>query len=513
MAKMQQRRAGLIAGFVLFLACSLLPAPSDAAPDLAWRDLSNRIASLAEGLKTDRSTGAEKLFGALVGEGLLPAPRRFDQEDSLDTDRWAGLPKARAEVSNFRLVLAILSQSYGNKDNLDVTMAQGDRGFDTLLFREGEVTLDDIRAAMRSSGQDPEFSQGAPVLRRPVVLWEDTILRLTPADNLRFSRPDGAFIISLGRVEIEGSDLSVTGGENPHAPEFVPFLTVAGGGSLKMVGARVNGLGFGKTPKFSGVSVAGHTLMPPLGNTVIADTEFNDVFTLSIAGRNDARITGNTFEDMRHNALGLAGAPGTEISGNLFFGSAPTNAIRVLDNSDDTKVFGNILLSGERAGILVQGRSDRVAVTDNVVWRRGGSAIKFLKTECSLAAGNLVLDTSQKGIEVRKSNGSTVRNNTIVGSLSAGVWISAQPAGAVTHVTDNSFFGNSAGVSTAVGAQVVLAGNDLRKQFPRLLDGDIALQTRAILTDLTGQQPVTITASGTGPATAPLDLCNERRRP
>ena len=88
----------------------------------------------------------------------------------------------------------------------------------------------------------------------------------------------------------------------------------------------------------------------------------------------------------------------------------------------------------------------------------------------------------------------------IAGNKSAAVWVSAQPSGSVTYVTSNLMKGNGAGISTASGGDVALFDNDMKRQMPRLLDGDVTLQFRNIIKDLEGKSPVLLNARGTWPA-------------
>ena len=471
-------------------------ATANAAPQASLDTLRSQLtaldSSLSQGPATDRT-----LTEILSQHGLdnlsEAAPPRLSAHPDPRHRVFAG--PAAVEVVDFRIALAILAQSYDGKDNGDVILAQGDRGSQALSFRGGVVTLNDIRSAAARLSR----ASGTQALTIPVVLWEDTLLRLVPGDDLVLSRAHGAFVMSFGRVEITGASLSVTEDANPLSSEFVPFLTVGGGGSLALRDSRVSGLGFGWTEKFSGLSVVSHPFMPSLGPSVIEGNVIEDIVTLVLSGTSDAHVTGNQFHNVRDNALRLTRAPRAQVAGNLFHGEAPTNAIRLLDRSNDAHLAGNVFLGGTRAAILVRGGSDRVQVAGNLLWRRDGAAIKFLNTACGRASGNIALDGRQKGIEVRKSPGTVLSGNTIGGVHSSGIWISDQPDGAVTRLSDNVLVRNGSGLATATAARIVLDGNDLSQQLPRLVDGDLNPQNAVLIADLRGQTPLTLTAGGTGP--------------
>lgn len=510
----QKLIAAFLAAFV-FCASLLVPGPVRAAPDLALIQLNDRLTELSKLLNFDAAARGLPLAQLLVRTGLsgltdeLPLPgSQAANVAPVITPR--PIAAATANVETFRTALALLTQVHGGQDNLDVLLAHPEGQTDALTFRSGEVTLDLIRQSLRDLGLQSDKRPGQDILRVPVILWEDTKLRLGPHDRLQLSRTDGAFVISFGRVEIDRSHIAATGGANAGSKDFVPFVSVAGGGSAFVQGATFDGLGFGNTPKFSGLSVIAHPLMPPTGATRITDSHFENLVTVSITGSDGSVLIGNRFYNMRNNALLLSTATKAQVQGNLFFGDGPTNAVRVLAGSDDAVVKGNVLLEGDRSGILVQGQSNRVEVSGNIIWRRSGGAIKLSRTRCGVVRHNVILNSRQKGIDIRTSDDTTIHANTISGSRSAGIWVSAQPQEAVTFVTGNILRGNDAGLSTATGAKLLLAGNDFSNQFPRLIDGDITLQNQAIVKDLSGKVPMLMTASETvSPSSLAAPDCSE----
>ncbi|GIT89605.1 hypothetical protein JANAI62_09100 [Jannaschia pagri] len=401
------------------------------------------------------------------------------------------LPLARPSMFNLRLALAMLSQGRPRQDDERIRLAQGDKGDQVLSLSGGQVTLAVIQQALANMGlqQDP---QGP--LRVPVILAEDTVLTLNPGDMLEMSRPDGAFVLSFGRVEIEGATIRSVGPENEIITSFAPFLAVAGSGALRMRQATIEGLGFGDTAKFGGISVLGHVLRPMSDPTEITDNTFTDVTSLAITGVREALVSGNRFGDMRGGAVRLYNSPKSHVTGNLFYGAASTNAIRILDRSHEAVLSGNVLLAGERAGIVVR-RSNAADIRGNVVWGRDGAGVKLQETECSLVARNQVLDSRQKGVEIRSSAATTVRSNVIAGNRSAGVWISAQSRDALTEVTSNRLLGNGSGIVGATAATVALDGNDMTAQLPRLSDGDLTEAALLLARDLTGATPLTLTGA------------------
>ncbi len=451
-----------------------------------------------------RDTAAKPVtgFGGAGGLFSLQAARGTKDETS---------PKATkapvdVSVANFRVMLAGLAQIYSAQNNQLLINAQGARGAQALSVRSGTVTLADLQSFSAANGMAPRADG---TLTAPVVLWPDATLVLTHGERLALARDTGAFIMSMGRLEIKGALIESVGAENAAEPTFTPFITVVGGGSLHMEGTTLRGMGFGRTMKFAGLTIAGNPLISGDQEIILKDNLFDALKTVSIAGVSNARITGNTFQNAGSAGLNLLGTPDAEVRENLFRGASPTNAIRVQFGSDRAVVKDNVFLKGGRVAILIDRGSNHVSVNGNLVWKRDGAGIKFLGTQCGHAQGNILIDNAQKGIEVRKSNGTVVQGNVIAGNQSAGVWVSAQAEGAQTSVHGNRFEGNGAGLSSATGAEIWIEGNNFKRQLPKLLDGDIASLTNALVRDLAGSGPLLFSRGQSVAQTALAPMCGD----
>lgn len=433
-----------------------------------------------------RSQAVSSSAAAILTPAPEPAPtfgalKPFGQPDPQSES--TRIAPQDVDTTNFRIMLAALSQTYTAGNTTAVVEAQGPRAPIAVSVRSGTVTLTDIQSYAAAFGFPP-LEDGT--LTAPVVIWPGATLRLTPDDRLALARDTGAFILAMGTLDINGATIEVTGAENAYVPSFVPFVTVAGGGSLIIKNARIRDLGFGQTAKFSGLSFAGNPLQHSKGAVSITNSLFDGIKTLSLAGVTGASVSGNTFINARDNALELINAPQARVTNNLFAGKSDSNAIRVDKGSSEAALSRNMFLSGKRVAILVTGRSDHVQVTENLIWNRDGAGVKFLLTRCGLAQGNVIIDNHQKGVEVRKSNGTVVDRNLIAGNGSAGIWVSAQQPDGRTSLSANVLVGNGSGLSAATGAEIFMKGNSFARQLPRLLDGDIARLTHNVATDLQG---------------------------
>jgi len=169
-----------------------------------------------------------------------------------------------------------------------------------------------------------------------------------------------------------------------------------------------------------------------------------------------------------------------------------TNAVRLEDGSANGVIAGNIVLEGERAGILVREHRTGAVVANNVIWDRTGGGITVLGADYGLVQGNLVIANGQKGIEVRDALGAQDLGNTIVSNDSAGLWVSNQPPGTQTVVEDNVIAFNGAGVAGANTGRILMHGNDFSRRYQQFLAGDLALQTEVVARQMNGAVPYVI---------------------
>ena len=487
--------------FCAVMAAVLMPALAGAAPAVDTKELRAKLRLVNERaaltgmdvpeLLAELGLRARPIQSGQSAQSFNNAGGLFSQQKVQEVTPQAVSPLGAHAVgvstTNFRLMLATLSQTYTGQNNLSVITAQGARGAQAVSVRGGQVSLADLQSLSAAQGMPPRLDG---TLTAPVVLWEDATLVLRPGERLALARDTGAFLMSMGHIEAKGAVIESAGPENPHEKGFAPFVTVLGTGSITVENSTLRGLGFGRTAKFGGLTVAGNPLMRSGGQVILRDSLFDGMRMVTVAGVPDAVITGNTFQDAKGAALSIQSAQGAVVRENLFRGKAPTNAIRVELGSSMIDISQNVFLAGDRVAMLVDGGSYGVVVRDNIVWKRNGAGLKFLNTRCSRAEGNILIDNMQKGIEVRKSNGTVVQGNLLAGNHSSGVWVSAQRDGARTLVQNNIFDGNGSGLSAATGAEIWVVHNNFRGQLPKLLDGDISLLTGALVRDLGGAVPL-----------------------
>ncbi|MFT5341307.1 MAG: poly(beta-D-mannuronate) C5 epimerase [Paracoccaceae bacterium] len=397
---------------------------------------------------------------------------------------------------DIRLGMTILTQSYGASENKIVLEAQGEVGRQALTLMSGEATLTDIRRLLQSTRLQYVHGQGPLTLDVPLIIWKGAQLRLLPGETLSLNRTTGAIILNFGHIQVDRATIISVGEENPHNEKFRPFVVTSGGGSAQLDQARIIGLGFGHLPKFSGFSVMLTALFPTQYPTQIFDSLFQDVVSLATSGTSDVTIQGNIFRDMRGSAVTMTRSRHARVISNLFTGRSQTNAIRIEHGSVGAVIAGNVILNGDRAGVVIRHNSHHSLVLRNIIWAREGGGILLSHSECSRVISNLVMDNGQKGIEVRSSKESLIEANIVVSNHSAGIWVSAQENGTQTFVTANILGANGTGIASATGATIVLEKNDFTAQFPQFLGGDLALQSRHIAQNIDGHEKVILTSAG-----------------
>jgi len=421
----------------------------------------------------------------------------------------SAINKVDAQPMNMRLALTMLSQSYGGEDNLAVVNAQSQPDLLALSIQKGRVTLDDVRKLLVAFKLQEVTPEAGLTLKVPLVIWKDATLILRPGEVLQMSRTDGAFLVSFGHLDVQGATMIMTGTNSPGSHNFQPFVIVADAGTLQMSGARIANLGFGETPKFSGFAILRGASRGTDRKSWIENSRMEGLDSLTLSGADNLVIRGNHFRDNRSAAVVVSRSKGVSVLSNLFSGRMSTNAIRMEDGSSRGWVSGNLVMSGDRAGIIVRKESHSVTISDNIVWGRKGSGVSVAASDCVVLENNVLLRSGQKGIEVRDSQQTRISHNQIAHNHNAGVWVSGQKEGFETVLQDNELVGNGSGVSGATSARIVLAGNDFTRQLPQFLSGDIVGQSRLIAKNVQGETPMVMTANGLVEAAPPAKVCEE----
>jgi len=492
------RESAALSWLVPLLACLCFGAIASAqVPDQMTIDLEEKLDVLGDVLADAGSRSIPAT--ALIAQSGVADYASIGPVPSLRTaPEWGTLAvgPGQGQRLNMRLALTMLSQSFGDEDTYRVLNAQTEPNSDALVITEGRADLATLQTLLVQNDLPYSAVGQTLTLRVPLVIWDGAILDLGSGDVLELSQSDGAFVMNFGHLRMQGAAIVAVGSPNEASRSFRPFVTTADSGTLALRGARFTGLGFGETFKFTGFSVMRSLLRAPDSPAWIEGSLFEDVLTVAVSGDDGIVVIGNQFRDMRGEALVLERTRDGAVLSNLFLGAMPTNAIRLQDGSVRGLVAGNVILGGDRTGIVVRQGGHHVTVANNVVWHRDGGGISLVSSDCGRVTGNLVIDNDQKGIEVRRSLDVQVSGNTILSNHSAGIWVSEQDAGAETVLSGNVLAFNGAGLAAARGERLLLQSNDFSAQYLQFLGGDIAAQTAHVALNMRGEVPMVLTAAG-----------------
>lgn len=477
------------------------PLLADGIPNQDSLDLQGQLSTLVE-LARDPARDRTPVAALIDAAGLADRARQvLTGTGTPDTARPASGDPATFSQMNMRLALTPLIQAFGADGNTAVLVAQTDPNGAAIVITEGDATLDSLRAHLGAGS-------GPLTLTRPLIIMQDAALILAPGEELRLSRADGAFLINFGHLDLRGATISGTADENPSARSFRPFVTTVEAGTVDLRGTTLRDLGFGSTAKFAGFSILRSILQTPERPSRIEDSRFERLQSLVVAGDEGVLVRGNRFVDMAGAALVIQRTADARILSNLFWGAMRTNAIRLENGSENGLVAGNVVLGGDRAGIVVRGDVIDATIAGNIIWDRDGGGIALSDADCSTVHDNLVIANDQKGIEVRSSLSVRLHRNTVFSNHSAGIWISDQAAAAQVLLTENLVAYNGAGLAGANTADILMAGNDFSRQYQQFLSGDLALLTPIVARDMHGTAPFVLASGSPFDPAQPLAPCS-----
>jgi mannuronan 5-epimerase len=474
-------------------------------PDQESIDLVEKLQNL-EALLLSPQSAIQSNAALIEAVGMSALVRPQDFAAGFVADPPAAEP-APVELSrlNMRLALTPLTQAFGPEDNSLVLNAQTSTDGSALVIRRGNASLADLQSYLQLG-----LGGTTLTLKTPLVIMSGAALILGPGDVLELSRTDGAFLVNFGHLQIQGAKVVAVGNLNERIGPFQPFVTTADGGTVDVRAGRFVGLGFGETEKFSGLSIMRSVLQTPDRPSRIEHSSFEGLITVSLSGDTGVVLRGNRFHDMLGPSLTVSRTRDARILSNVFYGGMPTNAIRLETGSANGVIAGNVILGGDRAGIVVRTNSVGATVANNIVWNRQGGGIALIESDCGQVHNNLVIENQQKGIEVRASVSARLNNNTIFSNESAGIWISDQPAGAQTMLTGNIVSFNGVGLSGAQTEAILMDGNDFSRQYQEFLSGDIAVQTPEVARHMRGEASFVLASGGVTDVMPEASFCYDQ---
>jgi poly(beta-D-mannuronate) C5 epimerase len=430
-----------------------------------------------------------------IFDTIVPLIERFAIPVVMATAAQPTTDEIQIESIDLRLGLVQLALAVGGNDQLSVVRAQSDAVPKVIVVQSGAVDLETLRSWITAQPEADAMMDGN-ILNVPLMVSQAARLDLSRGDVIELSTANGAFIVNLGVMVIDGARISATPQPNLNVPDFAPFLATAGTGQAHLSNSVFEGLGFGDTAVFSGVSVINRGLYAPIGQSFLTDSVLRNIRVTTFEGGVAPIIASNVFVGPNSAGLSMRQTSQADIVSNVFLGGGDGPAIRVMDGSTDSVISNNLAFNTAGTALFVTQGSHNTAIVGNLLWQSAGGGISVGRSDCINLSHNITIDSQRKGIELRTSRNSQIVANQMLGNQSSGLFIGDQPVGTITTVRNNLFVGNRFGLSSASADQLSLYGNDFLNQFPRFLEGDLSSQTPKIVANLRGTDRIELTAGG-----------------
>ncbi|CUH80074.1 right-handed parallel beta-helix repeat-containing protein [Tropicibacter naphthalenivorans] len=431
----------------------------------------------------------------------LDTPRQLPVRGDIRPHAVSASPQpATLDVMDLRIALVRLARVVGANDQLSVLLAQPQDRVQVLAVRGGRVDLDTLLARAQALGH-----LGPDGLGLPVVVEPDAQL-VIGGGTLPLDRAQGAFVVNFGQLEVIGGTIAGQGRAPARVPQFRPFVVTAGTGTMVLRGAKLRALGFGRSPAFAGVSVIEGGLYRPDAPVVIDGALFSDVQSLSLVRAHSPLVADVVFAGAAGNALELVGTTGAHVSGARFL-RIGGDAIRIEKGAQATWLRDIEIYQTGGSGIRLRQASHGTRIEDTLIWQPAKEALAADRSDCLQVSGLRAVGAGQKGVSLRRTRASALRDSAILASGSAGIMVADQPVGTVLALSGNRIAGNKVGLTTAAPAELHLAQNDFSQQFPRFLQGDVQGDTGRLIADLTGTKPLVMLAGGARDTYLPALSC------
>lgn len=465
----QAQTSRILAAGTLFVALTLAGHARLNAEIVPGAQLARDIQAIV-----DSPTAEARLLAATLAQGMGLTGFTADQAAyPLAPQQVLPMPQGNAvgEVGNLQIALTQLAILAGANGQMSLIRAQNAQS-EALIVRQGSVTLADLADQMASL-ETPVLIErdGVFYLDRPLVVWSDAGLTIGPGETLVLNRTAGAFLMSFGSLSIQQAAVRAEGAPNIGAPEFRPFVLVAGQGTLNATGSDFSDLGIATATLFGGLTVATPGLIRPEFPSAVIDNRFQDISRVSLIMADGGQMIGNQLQGSQ-GAIVVSGGQDVAVMSNDLHPGAASSGIRVTDGARGTVVAANIVIGGDKNGILIDRNVVGITLENNLLMQNGADGISLSRVNCARIRNNLVVQNRAVGVQLFDSAGVEVTGNGVLLNGVAGIDIQAKGQTGGTLVAQNVLARNGEGLrGTGIG-QVTLQENALRDQLPRLFGGD-----------------------------------------
>jgi Periplasmic copper-binding protein (NosD) len=251
--------------------------------------------------------------------------------------------------------------------------------------------------------------------------------------------------------------------------------------------------------------VVSRGLLRPDQPSRLLNNRFADTRLILLQGTEGAEVMGNLVTGDLAGGITLSGGADGVIAGNDLLARGARAGIRVTDGARGVVVADNLILQAQVNGIVVDQVAQRAAITGNIVLFSGDAGIVLRRATCGHISGNILARNGATGLRLQGAADMAIAGNAVLLNGGVGVEVLAQPAAGRTLISDNVIAGNREGLRGAGIGALMLSGNQLSAQLPRLFGGEFAQYQPAFLT-ATEQQGLTDFGIG---AQRPAAACEE----
>nr|WP_319512845.1 right-handed parallel beta-helix repeat-containing protein [uncultured Cohaesibacter sp.] len=382
--------------------------------------------------------------------------------------------KQRLDFLPMDLVLGQVRKQMGSKHHADLRLANPRAGQPVLTLQSGAFTLSDIHAALEKAGNSEALTKSDSVysLHYPLFIMSAAKLQIEAGETLTLSTTEGVFIVNIGNFSMHKAELKGSEQRNK-VKDFKPFILTALGGGTDIVGSKLSNLGFGDRTYMRGIDVVSNLLFPIQTQMRLLSNRIVDVGSIEMIGMKQIDIRNNLVINSRDSALRIRNVENGQVQNNIIVGSQH-HGIHLTQNPKNLMISGNVISSGQGAGIYASGGVSKAHILNNLLLDNAQDGIALEGAACSEITGNSIYQNGKGGIATTNSLAMHFQKNIIAGNSGAAIAIIG---GIATedrhHLNQNRFIDNEIGVLARHSPKLELTGNDFSRQLPVLFSGEL----------------------------------------
>lgn len=306
---------------------------------------------------------------------------------------------------------------------------------EVIVLKGGSLDLASVAQALA----DPTILEARGrvfVLKRPLVILADALLRISGGAQLRLDSTRRAALVNAGRLNVDDSEIlgwdGTTGQpsalRNDHA--FRPFLLAVGASWTEIQDSVIADLGY-DAPNAWGLTLAHRPATPTgpgaPGGRLIGNHIRGNYYGFYSHQAEDVVIADNVFRDSV--VYGIDPHDRSRrllIADNLVLGTQRSHGIVLSRDVVDSWIVGNRSIGNAGNGIILERQSTGNLLAHNVVAGNRGDGVSLLESPRNRLWHNLALGNGRNGLRVRNSWAVEVRRNRFAHNGNHGVELYAR---------------------------------------------------------------------------------------